>query len=292
MNFALDIRTLSLTASFVGMLMCVVMIYVYSTQKTYNGFQFWVYGSIAFFSGMILLSMRGLVPQFVTIIIANGASAVYFALIPYGLKLFLKKHTSKWSYIAAITLFVLLFLYFTYIDFNVSARIIIIALLKIVFLVYSAYCVIKYSKTINIKPNIVLLYSFAIYSAYSLFRIVYTIAYENSITEFMSSSNIQAIMFIVKILGNISIFFGLIIYNLQRVERDFLDSTAEVNTLQGILPICCECKQVRDDAGYWQQVEQYISNHSEAKFSHGFCPDCYEKELTRIAEWGKKNQIS
>ncbi len=70
------------------------------------------------------------------------------------------------------------------------------------------------------------------------------------------------------------------------------DALSEVNTLQGILPICCQCKQVRDDTGYWQQVEQYISKHSEATFSHGFCPDCYEKELTRIEAWGKKNQSS
>jgi sigma-B regulation protein RsbU (phosphoserine phosphatase) len=52
---------------------------------------------------------------------------------------------------------------------------------------------------------------------------------------------------------------------------------AEVKQLQGLLPICCYCKRVRDDQNYWQEVETYIGNHSEARFSHGICPDCRRK---------------
>jgi len=52
---------------------------------------------------------------------------------------------------------------------------------------------------------------------------------------------------------------------------------AGVKQLQGLLPICCYCKKIRDDQNYWQQVEGYISKHSEAQFSHGVCPDCFEK---------------
>lgn len=47
-----------------------------------------------------------------------------------------------------------------------------------------------------------------------------------------------------------------------------------VKTLRGIIPICANCKKVRDDKGYWNQVEIYIRNHSDAEFSHGICPDC------------------
>ncbi len=53
---------------------------------------------------------------------------------------------------------------------------------------------------------------------------------------------------------------------------------AEVKALRGILPICASCKKIRDDAGYWQQVEDYVHAHSEARFSHGVCPECM-KEL-------------
>ena len=51
----------------------------------------------------------------------------------------------------------------------------------------------------------------------------------------------------------------------------------EVNTLRGIIPICSACKNIRDDKGYWQQVEAYIRDRSEAEFSHSICPECFEK---------------
>ena len=52
---------------------------------------------------------------------------------------------------------------------------------------------------------------------------------------------------------------------------------AKVKTLSGLLPICASCKKIRDDKGYWTQIESYIRVHSEADFSHGFCPDCARK---------------
>jgi PAS domain S-box-containing protein len=54
-------------------------------------------------------------------------------------------------------------------------------------------------------------------------------------------------------------------------------SLAEVKTLSGLLPICASCKKIRDDKGYWNRIESYITDHSEAEFSHGICPACAEK---------------
>ena len=54
---------------------------------------------------------------------------------------------------------------------------------------------------------------------------------------------------------------------------------AQVQTLRGLLPICMYCKKIRDDKQYWQQIEGYISEHTEAQFSHGVCPDCYKKHM-------------
>jgi PAS domain S-box-containing protein len=62
-------------------------------------------------------------------------------------------------------------------------------------------------------------------------------------------------------------------------ERDRLimklkDALAEVKTLQGFIPICANCKKIRDDEGFWQQIEKYIQDRSDAKFSHSICPEC------------------
>ena len=51
----------------------------------------------------------------------------------------------------------------------------------------------------------------------------------------------------------------------------------EVKMLRGFLPICASCKKIRDDEGYWNQIESYIKEHSEAEFSHGICPECAKK---------------
>ena len=48
----------------------------------------------------------------------------------------------------------------------------------------------------------------------------------------------------------------------------------EIRVLKGLLPICASCKKIRDDGGYWHQLEAYLSHHAEVKFSHGICPDC------------------
>ena len=52
------------------------------------------------------------------------------------------------------------------------------------------------------------------------------------------------------------------------------EAMARVNQLQGLLPICCYCKKVRDDKNYWHQVESYVARHVDVRFSHGVCPDC------------------
>lgn len=59
---------------------------------------------------------------------------------------------------------------------------------------------------------------------------------------------------------------------------DYLMS--EIETLKGVIPICCNCKKVRIDTEYWQQVEEYVRNRSKAEFTHTFCPECYEKWKT------------
>ena len=62
-----------------------------------------------------------------------------------------------------------------------------------------------------------------------------------------------------------------------RLIRELTEALAHVKTLSGLLPICASCKKIRDDQGYWQQVETYISAHSDADFTHGICPDCVKR---------------
>jgi len=60
-------------------------------------------------------------------------------------------------------------------------------------------------------------------------------------------------------------------------NEELRKALAEIKILSGLLPICSSCKKIRDDQGYWTQLESYISEHSEAVFTHGCCPDCMKK---------------
>jgi AmiR/NasT family two-component response regulator len=64
---------------------------------------------------------------------------------------------------------------------------------------------------------------------------------------------------------------------LERHNQDLQAALAKVKQLSGLLPICANCKKIRNDQGYWQDVAVYVRDHSEADFSHGICPDCMKK---------------
>ena len=84
---------------------------------------------------------------------------------------------------------------------------------------------------------------------------------------------------------------------LQITERDNLirqlqAALTEVKTLSGIIPICAGCKKIRDDKGFWNQVEAYIQTHSLATFSHGLCPDCTTRLYPEVAEEIKRKRAA
>jgi uncharacterized PurR-regulated membrane protein YhhQ (DUF165 family) len=60
-------------------------------------------------------------------------------------------------------------------------------------------------------------------------------------------------------------------------EKELKKALSEVKTLQGLIPICAGCKSIRNDEGFWEQIETYLRHRSEAEFSHGMCPDCHKK---------------
>ncbi len=72
--------------------------------------------------------------------------------------------------------------------------------------------------------------------------------------------------------------------------KDLQDSLQHIKTLQGIIPICSYCKKIRDDQSYWEEVEKYVTKHSNADFTHSVCPECYEKHITPELEELNRNQ--
>jgi hypothetical protein len=97
------------------------------------------------------------------------------------------------------------------------------------------------------------------------------------------AENISVLLVLVGVFLSAFIAFFTVRYVL-KVEKVLLHerkelqkALSEVKTLQGFLPICCSCKKIRDDTGYWKQIETYIHEHCDTQFSHGICPECATK---------------
>jgi len=80
--------------------------------------------------------------------------------------------------------------------------------------------------------------------------------------------------------------------DLQERVRQLEEALAQVDHLQGLLPICAYCKKIRDDGNYWHQVESYVTARSSARFSHGICPDCLENVIKPQLEEGRRQRAA
>lgn len=120
------------------------------------------------------------------------------------------------------------------------------------------------------------------------FEIYYDLtARKKQLDELLSHSS--AVVFIIALGLFLSIIVILSIENKSIYKRkqaekerekliaELQDAAARIKTLSGLLPICSNCKNIRDDQGYWKQIESYIRDHSEAEFTHSMCPECAKK---------------
>lgn len=71
---------------------------------------------------------------------------------------------------------------------------------------------------------------------------------------------------------------------LHRTVKELQDAMKDIRTLSGFIPICASCKKIRDDKGFWSQVEIYIQDRSDAQFSHGICPDCLDTIYPKLTK--------
>ncbi|MCD4690074.1 hypothetical protein K8S17_01290 [bacterium] len=91
---------------------------------------------------------------------------------------------------------------------------------------------------------------------------------------------LDEIFVLLMVLGGCSVVYSF------RRWRELSRALHEVRTLRGIIPICAKCKKIRDDDGYWGQVETYVRDHTEAEFSHGLCPECAAELYPEMYEPG------
>jgi len=126
-----------------------------------------------------------------------------------------------------------------------------------------------------------------------IFEVYYNISAENAKLHALMNRSSGLIFMLAFVLVTVAI---LSIYRadeyLQRRKRaedekerlisELQGALQDIKTLRGLLPICAACKKIRDDKGYWNQIESYIREHTEAEFTHSYCPDCYRKVMAEL----------
>ena len=117
---------------------------------------------------------------------------------------------------------------------------------------------------------------FLIHGVFHCLRVVCAIGFANNQWD-EASATLQVVSDFEVSFFMVSLFVGLLIAHLQLRHEELTRTQVELHTLSGLLPVCAWCKKVRDDAGYWLQVESYLEQRSKLKFTHCICVDCLDK---------------
>lgn len=116
----------------------------------------------------------------------------------------------------------------------------------------------------------------------------------HGVVEFFSREPRQPDDFLLQAMTDMGIKIGQFIERRQaeaqreQLIKELQDAVSRIKILRGLLPICASCKKIRDDKGYWNDLESYISDHSEADFSHGICPECARRLYPGWDEFDKQ----
>lgn len=284
MTSLVDIRTLVLASGVIAVVLFVYMFHVQSTRKTYPGFRLWTRGCLAAGVGLVLIALRGIVPDLLSIVLSGVLILGYPLMIYRGLAAFIGQRPGWWPDIILYAVYAIITSWFTYGPISVAMRIAIISLLLSYYLMRGCLLAAGPVAALLGSRNWMLIATLAGMAALFLVRGLANLLGMSQPAHFLANSNLQAATFLLSFAGQIFSVTGLVSLNMQRLEQDLSQAQHEVNLLSGLLPICANCKRIRDDQGDWHQVEAYISTRTEAKFSHGICPECIRDLYPEISE--------
>ena len=271
---ALDARTTLTAAASLTSVTTVLLVLYRSTRRTYPGFDRWTGASGLVALGFTLLACRGLIPDWLSIVAANTAITTASVVRLWGTREFLgQPPMRRWWWglppLVAAALPVLLYGFDTYRG-RTAVVLVAIAAPALATAVSFLRAAAGEERLLQRATAALLL---LLVAAMAL-RVAATPALPPSL---LSSDHAQTAFLLASALLEAAWNVMFLILNGSRLERELRRALDDVKTLSGLLPICSWCKKVRDDQGYWRQIEQFVSERSDARFSHGICPDCRDR---------------
>jgi len=283
-----DVRTLVFCDAIVTACLAASLLIYRASQKTYPGFSIWTVGTCFLAIGYLTLVARGATPLWLNILLANGSFALGALLRLDGIRVFLgRRRLPRSTYSAPLPLLILMG-YFYFIRERAAVRTMLISL----FLALICFAIAWVLLQTNTPARRFLHIFGGLHICWGLLLTIRALLLlANPQVGLFDPTAVQVGFFVAITILEFGIGFCFIMLNVQRLDeelhhsrdnlqvamRDLQQSISEVKVLSGLLPICASCKKIRDDKDCWQQMEVYIRDRSEARFSHGICPDCAAK---------------
>ena len=255
------------------------------TRKTFPGFRDWTLGSGLSALSVLLIGLRHVLPDFISIVVANTFGIIAMFFFYRGFKLFANEKLNIHLHLTFIVIyFVFLFPFFTYVTPHLETRIVIASITTAGYFFLCGLVHYRQGQRGVIKLNKLLVTTLFLLVILRVFRAVYYFVPSNNISDLMSSGGLSGVLTLLLTILSVSFLVSLMQLNSERLEGEnsklinaLQIALDEIKTLKGIIPICSYCKKIRDDKGYWERIESYIEKHSTAEFSHGICKECANK---------------
>jgi hypothetical protein len=292
----LDNRTILFVSSGIYLILAGTMAVASVLLKKYRGPVYWAIGACGWSLFTSLLYLQGWISPWITLILPNVPVIVSLCFVSHGLVVFLGERQRLWFYMAACLLSLIGSVYFRVFHNSFQARVVIASLTQSVILGDLVLLLFKKQKY-HKEPS----YLFALFSClvpalvYAVRAIVASVVpaphdllqaqwfFSSTLVFYPLSAIVLCLSFILLASSRFARELEQGRLQLLETNQQLSEALANVKTLSGLLPICANCKKIRDDQGYWQQIETYIRDRSAATFTHSICPTCAEKLYSQVS---------
>jgi len=283
----LDLRSVFQVQAIACLALGAHMLLVLASSPTCKGFRDWMLAAFGLSAFSLLISLRNLIPDAFSIVAANLIGVQAMVCLLRGLYRFYELNWPRWLELLPLLLLPFL-LIFTYLHPSYHLRVISYGLCMVLLCAlglsswrsYRSHSGFALAVWMIVMFTLTLLTFLIHVAAVCLLPPDYGHLASNFLSEWMFSCLYP--------LSNFGLFLGLIAAHAGRLQSQLQQALNEVRTLRGVIPVCCACKRIMNDKGHWDQMETYISHHTEAQFSHDYCPECASKVMDRLHDAGSR----
>lgn len=273
-----DVKTIFLSNGLLFLSLAIALFFYSFQRKVYQGFQHWLLGTFLIGLTHFAVLMRTIeaIPTPLTIFMGNVFLFSGFYIWMSGFSLFLQEKAPNRGFALMAVVSLALTAVFQFYPDSISLRTFIVALFVFVMQAKIAYSCF-YATTLPVKFFLKVYGSVNLFLGIEFFLRGLVLFLSKDFVSIFSNELVSQVHLVSTFLFQSLSMVSLVGLNSIRLEDELGKANDSLKILQGLLPICANCKKIRNNDGQWDILERYISRNSEATFSHGICPECSKK---------------